>query len=154
MMVSFCSGVARGEYAGCPVCFGAWGGAAVDDRFAGADDAQTGGDRTGRGRMVTGDEHRGDARRLAGGEGRGRGRPGRVEDADQPEQPQPALHLASRRHAGPVGCRHCQHAEAVSGQIAGAVSGLDQHGVVAGDHFWHQHGFRRAFADDACASAG
>ena len=53
---------------------------------AGADDADVRGDGAGRGGVVAGDEHRGDASGLAGRDGRGRGRPGRVEDADEPEQ--------------------------------------------------------------------
>ena len=90
MMVSFCSGVAR---ANTRAVLSVRSGAAVDDGFAGADNVQAGGDGAGRGRVVAGDEHRGDAGRLAGADGRCRGRPGRVEDGDQAEQPQPAFHL-------------------------------------------------------------
>jgi hypothetical protein len=77
-----------------------------------------------------------------------------VAAADQPEQPQPAFHLAGRRRASPVGCRDRQDTEAVASEVVGAVSGLGQSGNVADDHFFGQHGFRRALADDPHASAG
>jgi hypothetical protein len=64
------------------------GGTAVDHVVTGADDAEFGGDRAGGGRMVAGDQYRGDARALACGDGGGGGCPGRVEDRDEAEQGQ------------------------------------------------------------------
>ena len=67
------------------------GGTAVDHLVAGADDAEFDGDRAGGGRVVAGDQYRGDARALTRGDGRGGGRPRRVEDRDEAEQAQTPL---------------------------------------------------------------
>ena len=67
---------------------------------AGADDAEVGGERAGGGRVVAGDEHRGDARRLAGRDGGRRGGPGRISDGDEAEQAQAVLQAARRRLGG------------------------------------------------------
>src|SRR5581483_259418 len=67
--------------------------AAVDDLAVRVDDADLDGDGAGGGRVVAGDEDRGDAGGLAGGDrGRGGGS-GRVEDGDQAEQPQAGFEL-------------------------------------------------------------
>ena len=72
----------------------------------------------------------------------------------RPSSRSPRSISAAGGGAGPVGRRHRQDAEAVPGKLLGAGDSLVHGGGVAGDHFRHQHGFWRALADDAYASAG
>jgi len=118
-------GGGAGEHPSRAVGGDAPGGAAVDHFLDGADDAEVPGDGSGGGGVVAGDQHRGDARRLAGCDGGRRGRAGRVEDRGQPQQPQPVFHGRGIRQVRPVRFRHCQHTEAALRQILGPADGPD-----------------------------
>ena len=108
--------------------------AAIDDVIARAQDPGFGGDRACGRRVIPGDQHRGDARRLAGGDGGGRRGARRVHDADQADQPQAAFQVGAGWGGGPVGGGHGEHPESIPREFPGTGTGAGHGAGVIGDH--------------------
>jgi hypothetical protein len=112
-----------------------------DDLVGGADDAKPRGDRACGRRVVAGDQDRGDAGLLAGGDGGGGCRPRRVEDGDQAQQRQARLELVGVGRQGRTVCRRQgQDTVPVRGQPIGASDGGgDRLGLIAQQGPVQQH---------------
>jgi hypothetical protein len=95
----------------------------------GFEDARVCGDGAGGGRVVAGDQHRGDARGAARGDGDGGGGARRIEDRDQAEQVQVVFDRlrVGRRAVRQVGLGDGEHAQPVAGELLGAAQRVIDH---------------------------